>query len=63
MLGKDVDGAGYTIWDANGRVRVTYYHPSSTHQIRMILICRKGIMDTLTDEQKAQLRAIKKGWK
>ncbi|MNH23283.1 Toxin HigB-2 [compost metagenome] len=55
-------------WSAKGKgksggVRVIYYHVSSAYQIRMILIYRKGIMDTLTDKQKAQLRAIKKGWK
>ena len=40
-----------------------YYHLVRSNQIRMILIYRKGIMDTLTDKQKAQLRALNKGWK
>jgi len=43
-------------------VRVIYY-VTAAHQIRMILIYRKGIMDTLTNSQKAQLRALNKGWK
>lgn len=40
-----------------------YYHLSAAYQIRMLLIYRKGILDSLTDDQKAQLRAINKGWK
>ena len=47
----------------SGGVRVIYYHVTSAHQIRMILIYRKGIMDSLTDKQNAQLRALNKGWK
>ncbi|MNG03592.1 Toxin HigB-2 [compost metagenome] len=55
-------------WAAKGKgksggVRVIYYHVTAAHQIRMILIYRKGKMDTLTDGQKAQLRALNKGWK
>ena len=55
-------------WSSHGKgksggVRVTYYHLVRSNQIRMILIYRKGIMDTLTDKQKAQLRALNKGWK
>jgi hypothetical protein len=55
-------------WAANGKgkrggVRVIYYHLSAAYQIRMLLIYRKGILDSLTDDQKAQLRAINKGWK
>lgn len=55
-------------WSSHGKgksggVRVIYYHLVRSNQIRMILIYRKGIMDTLTDKQKAQLRALNKGWK
>jgi len=42
---------------------VIYYHVTAAHQIRLILIYRKGIRDTLTNSQKAQLRALNKGWK
>lgn len=65
---EDTGGLRKIRWAAKGKgksggVRVIYYHVTSAHQIRMILIYRKGIMDTLTDKQKAQLRALNKGWK
>ena len=55
-------------WSSHGKgksggVRVIYCHLVRASQIRMILIYRKGIMDTLTDKQKAQLRALNKSWK
>ncbi|MBI6852342.1 hypothetical protein YA0002_06145 [Pseudomonas cichorii] len=65
---EDTGGLRKVRWGAHGKgksggVRVIYYHLISVSQIRMILIYRKGIMDTLTDKQKAQLRALNKGWK
>ncbi|MBV4533286.1 type II toxin-antitoxin system RelE/ParE family toxin [Pseudomonas sp. SWRI107] len=65
---EDTGGLRKIRWAANGKgksggVRVIYYHVTSAQQIRMILIYRKGIMDTLTDRQNAQLRALNKGWK
>lgn len=65
---EDTGGLRKVRWGAHGKgksggVRVIYYHLISASQIRMILIYRKGIMDTLTDKQKAQLRALNKGWK
>ncbi|WP_460408819.1 hypothetical protein [Pseudomonas amygdali] len=55
-------------WAAKGKgkrggVRAIYYYVVAAQQIRMILIYKKGIMDTLTDRQKAQLCEINKGWK
>ncbi|PBJ08454.1 MULTISPECIES: hypothetical protein [unclassified Pseudomonas] len=55
-------------WAAHGRgksggVRVIYYHVTSAFQIRLLLIYRKGIQDTLSDREKAVLCAINKGWK
>jgi hypothetical protein len=65
---EDTGGLRKIRWAAKGKgksggARVIYYHVTSAHQIRLILIYRKGIMDTLTDSQKAQLRTINKGWK
>ncbi|KQQ65549.1 hypothetical protein ASF84_24995 [Pseudomonas sp. Leaf127] len=65
---EDTGGLRKVRWAAHGKgksggVRVIYYALTSASQIRMILIYRKGIMDTLTDKQKAQLRALNKGWK
>lgn len=55
-------------WAAQGKgkrggVRAIYYHVVAAQQIRMILIYKKGIMDTLTDRQKTQLCELNKGWK
>ncbi|MCV4262994.1 type II toxin-antitoxin system RelE/ParE family toxin [Pseudomonas capsici] len=65
---EDTGGLRKVRWGAHGKgksggARVIYYHLISASQIRMILIYHKGIMDTLTDKQKAQLRALNKGWK
>ena len=65
---EDTGGLRKIRWAAKGKgksggVRVIYYHVTSAFQIRMILIYRKGILDTLSDSQKAQLRALNKGWK
>lgn len=65
---EDTGGLRKIRWAAHGKgksggVRVIYYHLTAAYQIRMILIYRKGIVDSLTDKQKAQLRAINKGWK
>ncbi|MGN2435605.1 hypothetical protein [Pseudomonas syringae] len=65
---EDTGGLRKIRWAAHGKgksggVRVIYYHVSAHYQIRMILIYRKGILDSLTDKQKAQLCALNKGWK
>jgi hypothetical protein len=40
---------------------VVHCHLSTAYQIRMLLIYRKGILDSLTDDQKAQPRATLSG--
>lgn len=55
-------------WGAKGKgkrggVRIIYYHVISASHIRMLLIYRKGIQDTLTKKEKALLRSINQGWK
>ncbi|MCI3908776.1 hypothetical protein [Pseudomonas viridiflava] len=65
---EDTGGLRKVRWTAHGKgksggVRVIYYHLSSANQIRMLLIYRKGIMDSLTAKQKTQLRAINRRWK
>ncbi|MDU8498361.1 hypothetical protein RYB01_04085 [Pseudomonas syringae] len=65
---EDTGGLRKIRWAAHGKgksggVRVIYYYVSARYQIRMILIYRKGILDSLTDKQKMQLRAINNGWK
>jgi len=47
----------------SGGVRVIYYHVFARAQIRMLLIYRKGIQDTLTKRQKSVLRSINQGWR
>jgi len=65
---EDTGGLRKVRWTAHGKgksggVRVIYYHLSSANQIRMLLIYRKGIVDSLTAKQKTQLRAINRRWK
>jgi len=67
-LMEDTGGLRKIRWAAKGKgksggVRVIYYYVTAARQIRLVLIYRKGIMDTLTDSQKAQLRALNKEWK
>ncbi|MGA3799394.1 hypothetical protein ACPCYX_16735 [Pseudomonas fluorescens] len=55
-------------WAAKGKgksggVRIIYYYVTTANQIRMLLIYRKGIQDTLTKKEKAVLRSINQGWK
>jgi mRNA-degrading endonuclease RelE of RelBE toxin-antitoxin system len=55
-------------WAAGGRgksggVRVIYYYVTADSQIRMLLIYKKGVQDTLTAKQKATLRKLNEGWK
>lgn len=52
-----VEGSG-----KRGGVRVIYYHVTAQAQIRMILICRKGIKDDLTPKEKAILRKLNAEW-
>ncbi|MES2818717.1 MAG: hypothetical protein V4812_07000 [Pseudomonadota bacterium] len=55
-------------WAAKGKgksagVRVIYYHVTAAHQIRLLLIYRKGIKDDLSEDEKKVLRELNKGWK
>lgn len=54
-------------WSADGKgkrggVRIIYYYVMSQSQIRMLLIYRKGRVDTLTASQKFVLRQINERW-
>lgn len=54
-------------WKANGKgqrggVRVIYYHMMAAHQIRLLLIYRKGVKDDLSEDEKKVLRDLNKGW-
>jgi mRNA-degrading endonuclease RelE of RelBE toxin-antitoxin system len=46
----------------SGGVRIIYYHLDSAAQIRLLLIYRKGIKDTLSASDKAVLRKINLRW-
>jgi len=55
-------------WSAGGKgkrggVRIIYYHVTAAFQIRLILIYKKGIKDTLTAKEKATLRKINTHWR
>lgn len=65
---QDTGGLRKMRWAAGGKgksggVRVIYYHVTADAQIRMLLIYRKGVQDTLTAKQKSQLRKLNEGWK
>jgi mRNA-degrading endonuclease RelE of RelBE toxin-antitoxin system len=65
---QDTGGLRKVRWAAGGKgksggVRVIYYHVTADAQIRMLLIYKKGVQDTLTAKQKAQLRKLNEGWK
>lgn len=45
-----------------GGVRVIYYHVTTSYQIRLLLIYKKGIQDSLSAEQKKILRRINERW-
>jgi len=54
-------------WAAGGKgkrggVRVIYYHITADCQIRLLLIYKKGIQDSLSAEQKKILRQMNEGW-
>jgi mRNA-degrading endonuclease RelE of RelBE toxin-antitoxin system len=54
-------------WSAQGKgkrggVRVIYYHVTADSQIRLLLIYKKGIQDTLTTDQKKILRQLNERW-
>lgn len=64
---QDTGGLRKVRWAAGGKgkrggVRVIYYDASNVHQIRMLLIYRKGVKDDLSEKEKALLRAINKRW-
>jgi hypothetical protein len=46
----------------SGGVRVIYYHVTAGAQIRLILIYKKGIKDSLSDAEKAALRKLNERW-
>ncbi len=65
---RETGGLRKVRWAAGGKgkragVRVIYYHVTANAQIRMLLIYRKGIQDTLTADQKAELRKFNERWK
>lgn len=45
-----------------GGVWVIYYYVTSTAQIRMILIYKKGVKDDLTPKEKTVLRRLNEEW-
>nr|WP_156640889.1 hypothetical protein [Lysobacter gilvus] len=64
---QDTGGLRKVRWSAGGKgkrggVRVIYYDASDVHQIRMLLIYRKGVKDDLTAKEKAILRSINAQW-
>jgi hypothetical protein len=46
----------------SGGVRVIYCHVTSEHQIRLLLIYRKGVKDDLSGAEKKVLRKLNTGW-
>lgn len=65
---KDTGGLRKVRWAAKGKgkrggVRVIYYYLPACSQIRMLLIYRKGVQDSLSAKEKAVLRKINEGWK
>jgi len=54
-------------WKSEGRgkrggVRVIYFYVTAASQVRLLLIYRKGVQDTLSAREKSILRAINKHW-
>lgn len=45
-----------------GGVRVIYYHASALHQLRMLLIYKKGEADDLTAAQRKSLKRVVDSW-
>lgn len=45
-----------------GGVRVIYYHADALHQLRMLLVYKKGEADDLTDSQKKALKKVVENW-
>jgi mRNA-degrading endonuclease RelE of RelBE toxin-antitoxin system len=45
-----------------GGVRVIYYHADALHQLRMLLVYKKGEADDLTSEQKKALKKAVDTW-
>jgi len=46
----------------SGGVRIIYYHVTAGAQIRLILIYKKGIKDSLSGAEKAALRKLNERW-
>lgn len=54
-------------WTGSGRgkrggTRIVYFHVSDRHEIRLLLIYRKGIKDDLSAAEKKVLRALNENW-
>jgi mRNA-degrading endonuclease RelE of RelBE toxin-antitoxin system len=45
-----------------GGVRVIYYHADALHQLRMLLVYKKGEVDDLTEPQKKALKKLVDTW-
>jgi hypothetical protein len=45
-----------------GGVRIIYFHRASGHEIRLLLIYRKGVKDDLSSREKGILRKLNEGW-
>ena len=45
-----------------GGMRVIYYHADALHQLRMLLVYRKGETDDLTESQKKALKKVVETW-
>jgi hypothetical protein len=45
-----------------GGVRVIYYHADALHQLRMLLVYKKGEADDLTESQKKALKRLVDTW-
>jgi hypothetical protein len=45
-----------------GGMRVIYFHAVRQHQLRLLLIYRKGVKDDLSAAEKKVLRKLNEGW-
>jgi len=64
---QDTGGLRKIRWSARcrgkrGGTRVIYFHVANRHQIRLLLIYRKGIKDDLSPGERKILRALNDSW-
>ncbi|MFO2969491.1 hypothetical protein SCN92_13420 [Legionella pneumophila serogroup 1] len=64
---QETGGLRKVRWLSQGKgkrsgVRIIYYYVTSTSQIRLLLIYKKGIQDDLTADQKKILRQLNERW-